>query len=79
MYIDHITLYVRLQITRNKPVIKEAKGTRKCNCRQEMVTKQLGPGRFQMIQQTVCDECPNVRYGDIRSSTVQPTIFKTHN
>jgi DnaJ homolog subfamily B member 11 len=26
-----------------------------------MVTKSLGPGRFQMMQQTVCDECPNVR------------------
>ncbi|XP_065207767.1 dnaJ homolog shv [Planococcus citri] len=51
-----------IEITRNKPVIKEAKGTRKCNCRQEMVTKQLGPGRFQMIQQAVCDECPNVRF-----------------
>ncbi|EDW04324.1 GH11414 [Drosophila grimshawi] len=26
-----------------------------------MVTRNLGPGRFQMIQQTVCDECPNVK------------------
>ncbi|KAK7590111.1 hypothetical protein V9T40_001724 [Parthenolecanium corni] len=51
-----------IEITRNKPVMKEAKGTRKCNCRQEMVTKQLGPGRFQMMQQAVCDECPNVRF-----------------
>lgn len=50
-----------LQITRNKPVIKPASGTRKCNCRQEMVTRNLGPGRFQMMQQTVCDECPNVK------------------
>lgn len=41
--------------------MKAAKGTRKCNCRQEMITKSLGPGRFQMMQQTVCDECPNVR------------------
>lgn len=50
-----------LQITRNKPVLKPASGTRQCNCRQEMVTRNLGPGRFQMMQQTVCDECPNVR------------------
>lgn len=50
-----------IEITRNKPVIKAAKGTRKCNCRQEMQTRNLGPGRFQMIQQTVCDECPNVK------------------
>ncbi|KAK5646631.1 hypothetical protein RI129_005095 [Pyrocoelia pectoralis] len=50
-----------VEITRNKPVMKPAKGTRRCNCRQEMVTKTLGPGRFQMMQQTVCDECPNVK------------------
>lgn len=50
-----------VEITRNKPVIKPTKGTRRCNCRQEMVTKTLGPGRFQMLQQTVCDECPNVK------------------
>ncbi|XP_012259502.2 dnaJ homolog shv [Athalia rosae] len=50
-----------IEITRNKPVMKAAKGTRKCNCRQEMVTRNLGPGRFQMMQQTICDECPNVR------------------
>lgn len=50
-----------VEITRNKPVLKPASGTRKCNCRQEMVTRNLGPGRFQMMQQTVCDECPNVR------------------
>ena len=26
-----------------------------------MITRNLGPGRFQMMQQTVCDECPNVK------------------
>lgn len=51
-----------VEITRNKPVLKPAPGTRKCNCRQEMQTRQLGPGRFQMMQQTVCDECPNVKF-----------------
>nr|QGX86462.1 DNAJ [Sogatella furcifera] len=49
-----------IEITRNKLIMKPTSGTRKCNCRQEMTTRQLGPGRFQMIQQTVCDECPNV-------------------
>ena len=34
-----------VQMTHNKPVMKPAKGTRKCNCRQEMVTRSLGPGR----------------------------------
>ncbi|CAB4064017.1 DNAJB11 [Lepeophtheirus salmonis] len=51
-----------IEITHNKPVMKPAKGTRKCNCRQEMVTRSLGPGRFQMTQQQVCDECPNVKF-----------------
>ncbi|GFU49415.1 dnaJ homolog shv [Trichonephila clavipes] len=51
-----------VEVVRNKPVIRPAKGTRQCNCRQEMVTRQLGPGRFQMTQQTVCDECPNVKF-----------------
>ncbi|KAI7697331.1 DnaJ -like protein subfamily B member 11 [Sarcoptes scabiei] len=50
-----------VELIRNKVVYKPASGTRKCNCRQEMVTRQLGPGRFQMMQQQVCDECPNVR------------------
>ncbi|XP_012274598.1 dnaJ homolog shv [Orussus abietinus] len=50
-----------IEITRNKPVVKAAKGTRKCNCRQELVTRNLGNGRFQMMQQTVCSECPNVK------------------
>lgn len=50
-----------VEITHNKPVMKPAKGTRRCNCRQEMVTRSLGPGRFQMTQQQVCDECPNVK------------------
>lgn len=50
-----------VEITRYKPVLKPASGTRQCNCRQEMVTRSLGPGRFQMMQQTVCDECPNVK------------------
>lgn len=39
--------------------MKPASGTRKCNCRQEMVTRNLGPGRFQMMQQTVSDHKQN--------------------
>ena len=50
-----------VELVRKKGVYKPGKGTRKCNCRQEMVTRQLGPGRFQMMQQSVCDECPNVQ------------------
>lgn len=50
-----------MQVVRYKPVAKQTSGTRKCNCRAEMKTIQLGPGRFQMMQQQVCDDCPNVK------------------
>ncbi|KAI1235754.1 DnaJ subfamily B member 11, partial [Lamprotornis superbus] len=50
-----------VEVVRNKPVARQAPGKRKCNCRQEMRTTQLGPGRFQMTQEVVCDECPNVK------------------
>ncbi|RWS29695.1 dnaJ-like protein 4 [Leptotrombidium deliense] len=50
-----------VELVRKKNVFRQASGTRKCNCRAEMVTRQLGPGRFQMMQQNVCDECPNVK------------------
>lgn len=51
-----------IEIVRYKPVAKPEKGTRKCNCRMEMRTYQMGPGRFQMSQEQVCDECPNYKY-----------------
>lgn len=62
LWVTYEELYVGqfVELQRVKPVYKPAKGTRKCNCRQEMITRQLGPGRFQMMQQTVCDECPNM-------------------
>ncbi|KAK2153581.1 hypothetical protein LSH36_292g03016, partial [Paralvinella palmiformis] len=50
-----------IEVVRYKPVVKQAPGMRKCNCRQEMQTIQLGPGRFQMVQKEVCDDCPNVK------------------
>lgn len=51
-----------IEIVRNKPVAKAASGTRRCNCRMEMRTTQMGPGRFQMSQEQVCDECPNIKF-----------------
>lgn len=50
-----------VEVVRHKGVAKPASGTRKCNCRQEMKTMSLGPGRFQMMQQEVCDDCPNIK------------------
>jgi len=49
-----------IEIVRYKPVAKEAAGKRKCNCREEMQTVQIGPGRYQMIPKKVCEECANV-------------------
>ncbi|XP_031567043.1 dnaJ homolog subfamily B member 11-like [Actinia tenebrosa] len=51
-----------IEVLRCKPVTKTVPGTRRCNCRQEMRTTQLGPGRFQMSPEEVCDECPAVTY-----------------
>lgn len=50
-----------VEVQRVKPMFKQTSGSRKCNCRQEMQTVPLGGGRFQMFQQQVCDECPNVK------------------
>ncbi|OAF68517.1 DnaJ domain protein 20 [Intoshia linei] len=50
-----------IEFTRIKSVIEETHGTRKCNCRQEMKTTQIGFGSYQMFQQEVCDECPNIK------------------
>ena len=47
---------------RAKPVAETTSGTRRCNCHTEMRTHQLGPGRFQMMQEEVCDECPNKKF-----------------
>uniref|UniRef100_A0A1I8ES04 DnaJ homolog dnj-20 n=1 Tax=Wuchereria bancrofti TaxID=6293 RepID=A0A1I8ES04_WUCBA len=49
-----------VEVKRVKSLYKQTSGTRKCNCRHEMRTEQLGAGRFQMFQVKICDECPNV-------------------
>ncbi|CAF1032855.1 unnamed protein product [Rotaria magnacalcarata] len=51
-----------VEVVRAKPVPKQTAGSRKCNCRMEMRTTQMGPGRFQMMQEQVCDECPNIKF-----------------
>ena len=37
-----------IELARYKAVPKAASGTRKCNCRTEMRTVSMGPGRFQV-------------------------------
>ena len=38
-----------------------APGKRKCNCRQRVVTRQIGPGMYQQYTEDECDECDAVR------------------
>ncbi|ERN16775.1 hypothetical protein AMTRI_Chr02g221380 [Amborella trichopoda] len=51
-----------LKIWREKNVLKPAPGKRRCNCRNEVYHKQIGPGMFQQITEQVCEQCPNVKY-----------------
>ena len=62
-------------MTRDKPVAKPAPGKRKCNCKNKMVTRQLGPGMFQQYTQQECQECPNVKFereSETLSVSVEP-------
>ena len=40
-------------MVRDKNIIKPAPGKRQCNCRNKMVTKQVGPGMFQQYAMQV--------------------------
>ncbi|CAN6469176.1 unnamed protein product [Victoria cruziana] len=51
-----------LKVWREKNVLKPAPGKRKCNCRNEVYHKQIGPGMFQQMTEQVCEQCPNVKY-----------------
>ncbi|CAI9105491.1 OLC1v1004423C3 [Oldenlandia corymbosa var. corymbosa] len=51
-----------LKVWREKNVIKPAPGKRRCNCRNEVYHRQIGPGMFQQMTEQVCEQCPNVKY-----------------
>ncbi|KAK9918595.1 hypothetical protein WJX75_005221 [Coccomyxa subellipsoidea] len=57
LYLGH-----QFKVMRDKPVAKPAPGKRKCNCRNKVVTRQLGPGMFQQFQQQECQECQNIKF-----------------
>jgi len=50
------------KITRDKNVLKPARGKRDCNCKQKLVTKSIGPGMFQQFTKTECEKCDNVQF-----------------
>ncbi|XP_057776662.1 dnaJ protein ERDJ3B-like [Salvia miltiorrhiza] len=51
-----------LKVWRTKNVIKPAAGKRRCNCRNEVYHRQIGPGMFQQMTEEVCEQCPNVKF-----------------
>ncbi|EEF47290.1 dnaJ protein ERDJ3B [Ricinus communis] len=51
-----------LKVWREKNVIKPAPGKRRCNCRNEVYHKQIGPGMFQQMTEQVCEQCQNVKF-----------------
>eukprot|EP00897_Mesotaenium_endlicherianum_P006208 jgi/Mesen1/5615/ME000282S04760 len=60
--LEDLYMGATINIVRDKNVVKPAPGKRKCNCKNKMVTKQIGPGMYQQFAQQVCAECPNVKY-----------------
>lgn len=57
-----IYLGSQFRIIRDKNVIRPAPGTRKCNCKNKVVTQQVGPGMYQQYTSRVCEDCPNLKY-----------------
>ncbi|KAK4737992.1 hypothetical protein R3W88_001689 [Solanum pinnatisectum] len=51
-----------LKVWREKNILKPAPGKRKCNCRNEVYHRQIGPGMYQQMTEQVCDKCPNVKF-----------------
>ncbi|GFS33499.1 DNAJ heat shock family protein [Actinidia rufa] len=51
-----------VKVWREKNILKPASGKRRCNCRNEVYHRQIGPGMFQQMTEQVCDQCPNVKY-----------------
>ncbi|XP_023513629.1 dnaJ protein ERDJ3B-like [Cucurbita pepo subsp. pepo] len=51
-----------LKVWREKNILKPAPGKRRCNCRNEVYHKQIGPGMFQQMTEQVCEQCPNVKF-----------------
>jgi len=51
------------EVVRDKAVYRPAKGTRKCNCKTRMTTRQIAPGMYQQIPTQECQQCPAVALG----------------
>lgn len=49
------------RIIRDKDVLKPAPGKRQCNCKQKVVTRQIGAGMYQQFTTRECEECDQVK------------------
>lgn len=58
--LEDLYLGKTMQVNRDKDVYQTGKGTRKCNCKQKVVTRQMGPGMYQQYTTEQCEQCPNV-------------------
>ncbi|KAL6782477.1 hypothetical protein ACKKBG_A06930 [Auxenochlorella protothecoides x Auxenochlorella symbiontica] len=59
--LEDLYLGRQFKVVRDKGVLKPASGTRKCNCKNRVVTNQVGPGMYQQYTTQVCEDCPNVK------------------
>ena len=59
--VKEVYLGASVRVRREKLVTKSARGTRKCNCKQKLVTRQVGPGMYQQYAEQQCEDCPNVK------------------
>jgi len=48
-------------VVREKAEYKPSKGTRKCNCKTRMATRQIAPGMYQQYPTQSCEDCPAVK------------------
>ncbi|KAJ7973039.1 DnaJ protein like [Quillaja saponaria] len=60
--LEDLYMGVSLKVWREKNVLKPAPGKRRCNCRNQVYHKQIGPGMFQQMTELVCEQCPNVKF-----------------
>ncbi|TKW14291.1 hypothetical protein SEVIR_5G158800v4 [Setaria viridis] len=51
-----------VKVWREKNMIKQAPGKRRCKCRNEIRQREIAPGVFYQISEQVCETCPNVKY-----------------
>ena len=49
------------EVVRERASYKQTKGTRKCNCKTRMSTRQIAPGMYQQYPVQSCDDCPAMK------------------